>query len=156
MTKDTYKRREVGAADHEQQQHLLEMLNAAKASLRLDECRAWRITGSKGHIYTWGDGRTWLGYIRAATPWKWRNIKNRLSAFCTVTQDGDDEGCVRFGPTIDSEQAVLLRKAIGLRQTVMPTNLAAINARAEGQFGPQNGKIEPGLAPGAPGRVFRK
>jgi hypothetical protein len=49
------------------------------------------------------------------TPWKWRNLKKRLASFCQVTQDGDDEGCLRMRALPRTpEQVVLIRKAVGL------------------------------------------
>jgi hypothetical protein len=37
-------------------------------------------------------------------------------SFCQVTQDGDDEGCLRLLDLPTLEQAVLIRKAIGLKR----------------------------------------
>ena len=45
----------------------------------------------------------------------WTYLKNQLS-FCRVTQDGDDEGCLRLFDLPTPEQAVLIRKAIGLKR----------------------------------------
>jgi hypothetical protein len=49
---------------------------------------------------------------------KWTKLKQRLS-FCRVTQNGDDEGCLRFGPSLTAEQGRLLRKALGLKKRIV-------------------------------------
>ena len=46
-------------------------------------------------------------------------MDQRLS-FCQVTQDGDDEGCLRLFDLPTPEQAVLIRKAIGLKRKRAP------------------------------------
>ena len=45
----------------------------------------------------------------------WTYLKNRLS-FCRVTQDGGDEGYFRLFDLPTPEQAVLIRKATGLKR----------------------------------------
>jgi hypothetical protein len=46
---------------------------------------------------------------------KWNTLKKQLS-FCQVTQDGDDEGCLRVGAHLTAEQGRLLRMALGIRK----------------------------------------
>jgi hypothetical protein len=107
-------------ADCEIQRCLLAALGASKRSLRRDECGTWRITGRNGHVYTWGQSGGWLlfcdaGNCDAGSSRKWAAIKRRLS-FCKVTQDGDTEGCLRLFDLPTPEQAVAIRKALGLRR----------------------------------------
>ena len=42
-------------ADRDAQRRVLVALNGTKNKLRKDEGGSWRITGKKGHVYTWGD-----------------------------------------------------------------------------------------------------
>lgn len=94
---------------------LLLALEGSKRTLRRDECGAWRILGRKGHDYTWGPSGGWLLFCDAGTCRKWSAIKRRLS-FCKVTQDGDTEGCLRLFEPPTAEQAIAIRKALGLRR----------------------------------------
>jgi hypothetical protein len=111
----SYASLEEAEADREMQRSLLVALDASKPSLRRDECGAWRITGSKGHVYSWGPSGGWLLFCDAGTPRKWSATKRRLS-FCRVTQDGDTEGCLRLLELPTAEQAIAIRKALGLRR----------------------------------------
>ena len=67
---------------------------SGSAALRPDECGAWAIHGARGTVHTWGDGRTWVLYVARRSALHWTHTKRRLG-FCIVTQDGDDEGCLR-------------------------------------------------------------
>jgi hypothetical protein len=52
-------------------------------------------------------------------------MDERRLSFCRVTQDGDDEGCLRLDELPTPEQAVLIRKAIGLkRRKLHPGNVS--------------------------------
>jgi len=112
---------------------LLVALNAWGRALRRDDCNAWCIAG-KGHgrIYSWGDGKTWVLYVRCRSEKHWLYTKRRLS-FCEVTQDGDDEGCLRLHqlqlPTPD--QAEVIRDVLGIRKRVelTPETLERLRAR---------------------------
>jgi hypothetical protein len=114
---DTYDTLAEAETDREQQRLLLTALNAWDRALRRDECSAWCITGKHGSIHTWGDGKTWVLWVgcRSALHWTW--IKKRLG-FCTVEQDGDDEGCLRLHELPTVEQAEEIRRALGLRKRV--------------------------------------
>jgi hypothetical protein len=121
---DTYKSQVDAAADKAQQQRLLAALNGAANALRRDYSGAWTINGSRGHVYTWGDGKSWVlvlhgdPYIlRSKKKWTW--IKRALS-FCEVTQDGDEEGCLRLFDLPDPDQAEAIRDALGISQTRPP------------------------------------
>src|SRR5690606_27743300 len=112
---DTYDSAADAQADRDQQQRLLAALNAWDRALRRDECNAWRINGKTGCIYTWGDGKTWLLYVQCRSARHWTATKDRL-AFCTVTQDGESEGCWRLFELPDRKQAAAIRDALGIRK----------------------------------------
>jgi hypothetical protein len=113
----SYKSRVEADADRAAQIMLLNALSAWERALRRDECGAWRVNGQRGHIYTWGDGKSWLLYIQADSPRHWSSIKKQLS-FCRVTQDGDDEGCLRLFGLPTPEQAKAIRKVLAIRKRV--------------------------------------
>ena len=71
----SYKTRTEADADRATQIMLLNALSAWERALRRDECGAWRVNGEQGHIYTWGDGKSWLLYIQADSPRHWSSIK---------------------------------------------------------------------------------
>src|SRR5262245_37884638 len=56
---DTYETSVEAEADRAQQKALLAALIGWDRALRRDECGAWRITGSRGSIHTWGEGESW-------------------------------------------------------------------------------------------------
>jgi hypothetical protein len=93
---DTYDSVLDAEGDRTQQKVLLAALSAWDHALRRDECKTWTIMGSRGTIHSWGDGKTWVLFVgerRSKQHWTWS--KKNLG-FCTVTQDGDDEGCLRL------------------------------------------------------------
>jgi hypothetical protein len=49
------------------------------------------------------------------TAHRWMNVKRRLR-FCHVTQDGDDEGCLRLDHLPDQREAEEIRAAIHVRR----------------------------------------
>lgn len=124
----SYATAEEAAADRDMQRSLLVALDASKRSLSSDECGAWRLTGRRGHIYTWGPSGGWLLYCNPGTARLWTNIKRRLS-FCKITQDGYDEGCLRLDELPTLEQAVLIRMALGLKRKRAP-NLGSFRSTA--------------------------
>ena len=89
--------------------------DVSKRPLRRDECGAWCIRGRRGHVYTWSPSGGWLLFCDAGSPRKWSAIKRRLS-FCKDTQDGDTEGCLRLFDLPSPEQAIAIRKALGLKR----------------------------------------
>ena len=117
MTGLTYDNRDQAQEDRRQQERLLEALGAAPAQLRRDEAGWWVIAGQRGTIQTWGDGRTWLVYVRCRSPQHWTFTKRRL-VFMTVTQDGDEEGCLRLFQIPAPHEAVVIRDVMGLRRRV--------------------------------------
>jgi hypothetical protein len=103
--------------DKDRLEQLREALNGALRGLRRDECGTWHLLGSRGRVYRDGDG--WLLFVTCRSGKHWAFTKKRL-AFCRVTQDGEDEGCLRLDRLPSSEEAEEIRHAVGLRQTKPP------------------------------------
>jgi hypothetical protein len=93
-----------------QQQRLVAALNVRARTLGRDECGDWRISGRHGHIHV--DGRGWLLYV---TDRRWSWVKSRLD-FCTVTQDGDDEGCLYMRALPTPSQAATIQHVLGIHK----------------------------------------
>jgi hypothetical protein len=104
--------------DKDRLERLREALNGALRSLGRDECGTRRLLGSRGHIYCDGDDG-WLLYVRCRSAKHWTWTKRRL-AFCHLTQDGADEGCLRLDRLPSTAEAEAIRQAVGLRQTKPP------------------------------------
>ena len=104
MVANTYRTAEEGARDKAQLKALLTALNGANYALRLDDCAAWIIGGRRGRIYTWRDGKDFVLYVRCHSIRAWTAMKKRLH-FCRVTQDCDDEGCLRLDHLPDAAEA---------------------------------------------------
>ena len=117
MTGSTYRNREEERDDRQQQEKLVAALDAGLSQLRRDECGWWIIGGRHGVINTWGDGRSWLACLHCRSKQHWTFTKRRL-AFMTVTQDGDDEGCLRLLHLPSPAEAVVIRDVMGLRKRV--------------------------------------
>jgi hypothetical protein len=99
---------------------LVVALDASPLALRRERYRDsnergdWAIIGKSGHVYT--DGAGFLLYVATdESPRRWTGIKRRL-AFCRLTQDGDDEGCLRLDRLPAAGEAGLIREAIGIRK----------------------------------------
>ena len=93
---------------------LLKALDASPLALRRDACGDYRINGKTGHIYADGDGYL-LCVMTDESKGRWTNVKKRL-AFCHVTQDGDDEGCLHLDRLPTLAEADLIREALGIRK----------------------------------------
>jgi hypothetical protein len=140
---------------------LLLALEVSKRTLRRDECGAWRILGRKGHVYTWRPSGGWLLFCNAGTARKWSAIKRRL-AFCKATQDGDIEGCLRLFGLPTPEQAIAIRKALGLKRkraanadSFAGINLASAKRGLSGAPASEKGKGAVAVDPDAPARKYR-
>jgi hypothetical protein len=103
---------------------LLTALDASSVALQRDLNRSEGrkgdigIHGKLGHIYADGTGSLLSVNAkdeRDQSPRRWTNIKRRL-AFCRITQDGDEEGCIQLDQLPTSAEAVLIRKALGIRK----------------------------------------
>jgi hypothetical protein len=153
---NTYDSATDAEADRAQQKALLKALNAWDRALRRDECGAWTITGTRGSIHTLGDDRTWVLFVACRSGLHWTATKKRLG-FCEVTQDCEDEGCLRLLCLPTPEQAVVIRDVLGVRKRqeiseAMRERLRAFafsRARATGRdFEPKTGKRDrPGANP---------
>jgi hypothetical protein len=117
MTGLTYRDRKEERGDRRQQEQLLDALDAAPSQLRRDECGSWVIAGRRGIIQTWGDGKSWLVYVVGRSARHWTAIKRRLD-FMTVTQDGDEEGCLQLFRLPSPQEGVVIRDVLGLRKRV--------------------------------------
>ena len=117
MTGLTYRDRDQERDDRRQQERLLAALDASPSQLRRDEAGWWIIAGRRGAIHTWGDGKTWSACVRCRSRQHWTYTKRRL-AFMTVTQDGDEEGCLRLLHLPTPEESALVRDVIGLRKRI--------------------------------------
>src|SRR5262245_29884519 len=76
-------------------------------------------------------------------------IKRRL-AFMSVTQDGDEEGCLRLCALPTPEQAALIRDALSLRKRRVlseASHASLIAAGVKGRFRAEGLARAPGLAP---------
>jgi hypothetical protein len=121
---------------------MLIALDASPRTLRRPVCRGWvgdwQIIGRYGHIIP--DGPGFLIYVATdESPRRWGFVKQRLE-FCRVTQDGDDEGCLRLDRLPTQTEADAIREAIGVkrRRHLSPEALAEALAgleRARGTAG---------------------
>ncbi|HXE88906.1 MAG TPA: hypothetical protein VN524_19130 [Hyphomicrobiaceae bacterium] len=117
---NTYDNAAEAEADRAQQLRLLAALGAWDRALRRDELAAWRIQGTRGHIYT--DGKAWVMYVSGRSARHWSAVRAKLAAFCAITQDGDDEGVARLHDLPAPEQAEVIREALGIRKRVAVSN----------------------------------
>ena len=117
MTGLTYANRDQARDDRELQERLLAALDAAPGQLLRDACGLWIIAGRRGSIQTWGDGTSWVLYVQCRSRQHWTFTRRRL-AFITVTQDGDEEGCLRLVRLPTPQEAVVIREVMGLRKRV--------------------------------------
>jgi len=116
---EAYWTSEEQAADKALLLTFLDALDGAQAAMRLDECRLWTIRGRHGYVSTWGDSECFLLFVRCRSPMHWTYTKRRLD-FCLVTQDGDDEGCLRLDRSPTAAEAREIRKALGIHQRKPP------------------------------------
>jgi len=110
--------------NRERLQILLAALDASPVALRRDPHRDeghkgdYSIQGKCGHIYL--DGEGFLLCVTAKderdqSPRRWTSTKRRL-AFCRITQDGDEEGCLHLDLPPTPAQAGLVRRPLGIRK----------------------------------------
>jgi hypothetical protein len=97
---------------------LLGAIDASPRALRCDQCGDYAITGKLGRILV--DGQGFLFFITTnGSPRRWTFVKRRL-AFCHITQDGDDEGCLHLDKLPTPTEAKLIREALGIRKKRRP------------------------------------
>ena len=125
-------------------QILLAALDASAVALRRDLHRDgkgdYSIQGKCGHIYL--DGEGFLLCVTAKderdqSPRRWTSTKRRL-AFCRITQDGDEEGCLHLDRPPTPAQAGLIRQALGIRKrrTLTEDGRAQLDAAKSLLIGP--------------------
>jgi hypothetical protein len=98
---------------------LLNVLSVSRNNLRRDPCGDWNVVGARGRALT--DGTTVFIYVKLQTSRRWVKTKRTL-AFMTVTQDGDDEGILKFDGMPTADQAAVIRKVLGLRKVTPLTD----------------------------------
>jgi hypothetical protein len=130
--KNPYRSTDEASQDKAQLAELLDALNASPSVLRRDEAGLWILRGRPGcYVSTWGDppspngcgvasGADWQLVVTpeqeiSALQWTW--FKKRL-AFCEVTQDGDNEGCLRLHRLPTPAEAEEIRDVVGIRKRV--------------------------------------
>jgi hypothetical protein len=107
---------------------LAEALDSRLGALRRDECGDWAIFGKRGHIYA----VPLIGPVARGVPVtvgfqlvigtaiehesrnsarQWTADKKRL-AFCQVTQDGDEEGCLILGRLPTKAEGAIIRDVL--------------------------------------------
>lgn len=111
-------------------QYLLELaaaLDVSTTRIRRDEAGWWVIKCPNGYIAKFSDRpHDFLLVCGGRSKRHWSAIKKRLS-FCQVTQDGDEEGCLRLRMLPSPEQAQALRKSFSL--PMRPTYSAEVLER---------------------------
>ena len=135
--------------DREHLETLLEALDASSLALRRDACGDYAINGKSGHIYADGSGFL-LCVSTGESARRWTNVKGRL-AFCRLTQDGDDEGCLHLDRLPTAVEADLIREALGIRKRrhLSDEELARITAALERARGSINRPLTPKISPEA-------
>jgi hypothetical protein len=97
----------------EQRPRLLEIrqaIGAREASLQRDDCVDWAVSGTSGHVYAIPEGFQ-LYVTTGERPLKWTWIRKKL-AFCRLTQDGDDEGCLTLDRLPTMAEGAIIREAL--------------------------------------------
>jgi hypothetical protein len=115
--------------------NLCKVIKISPKRIKKDDCDYYTIYGTKGYIQTWGDneGKSFLVRPYTHTKRKWGLTKRKLS-FMEVTQDGDEEGILKFTLPLEEHQANLIRKALGIRKSKELTEeeKLILHARLEG------------------------
>ena len=135
MARFTYLSQGEAALDKEDILELAKAMDAAKSSIKLDDCRLWVIQGSRGYASTWGNGVSYLIHVVCRSTRHWTATKKSLS-YCELTQDGDDEGCFRLRRLPTARERAIIRKAIGVHQRrPTPPNAFSSSSAKEGVSG---------------------
>lgn len=104
--------------DREYLKKLAKALDISEKRIKLDDYEDWNIFGSRGKIST--DCDYWYLFTQCETDRKWTFTKKRLS-FMEVHQDGDSEGVLRLARMPFRDEAMIVRKVIGLRPRTVLT-----------------------------------
>ena len=97
---------------------LSKALDSSVGRIKLDECGDWNLVGIRGKIST--DNEYWYLYVDCSSARKWTNIKKDLS-WMEVFQDGDSEGVLRSARMPFRDEAMAVRKKIGVRPSTKLT-----------------------------------
>jgi hypothetical protein len=98
------------------------------------------VSGTSGHVYAVADEGIQLVVSTGESARRWGSVKKRL-AFCRVTQDGDDEGCLTLDRLPTMAECELIREALAIRKAPAPSDatksklIARISARRRGSQG---------------------
>jgi hypothetical protein len=107
--------------DKQRIEQFADALGVSHRNIHKDNCGQWTISGNAGHLQTWGDRSSYVLYASAYSARKWSAIKCKAKAFgWAVTQDGDNEGCIRVSLP-NFTQSKFLRHLLGLRRKRQPT-----------------------------------
>lgn len=122
----------------------VEALGCWDRALRRDECSDWRIIGNLGHIHAVPgtldrpDAEGFLIYFRGAagfeeptTSQAWTWAKKALEPFCTVTQDGDQEGTLFLDRPPAPDEAKAIREKLSIRKRTEYTDEALDRKREQ-------------------------
>jgi hypothetical protein len=72
------------------------------------------VSGTSGHVYAVPEGFQ-LVVSTGESARRWGSVKKRL-AFCRVTQDGEDEGCLTLDRLPTLAESTVIREALGIRK----------------------------------------
>ena len=100
------------AEDRQYLKILSKSLDISEGRIKADEYGDWNIVGTRGHISTEGD--FWYLYTDSGSVRKWNITKGMLS-FMEVHQDGDQEGVLKCARQPFRDEAMAVRKVIGVR-----------------------------------------
>jgi hypothetical protein len=128
---------QIRKLDREDLGVMLRVLHGAKKALKArDECGDPVIAGSRGAIRACNG--TFSIFVKCCESRKrWNNIKRATAGFAVCTMDGDDEGVLRLTRLPEGEEIALVRKIVGIRQTLtMPSSAAdRLNRPSSGPLG---------------------
>jgi hypothetical protein len=94
-----------------------------------------------------GDGKSWVLFVACRSARHWSATKKNLS-FCRLTQDREDEGCLRLQQLPAAAQAIAIRDALGIqkRRAVSAAELERLKAFAFDRKPRSEARFEPGRA----------
>ena len=89
--------------------------------IKYDECYNWRIQGTSGHVYAIPEHGVFYICVETGSPRAWGAAK-KFMAFCTISQDGDDEGVFRLNRLPTTLEGNMIRRVVGLpkRRRISP------------------------------------
>jgi hypothetical protein len=100
--------------DRDALQQFCDAVDTRPVLLKPDEYNDWRLSGTHGHVYATPEAGAFYIYVAFRTSMGWTAAKDLL-AFCTISQDGDDEGILRLERLPHgSREAKAIRQVVGL------------------------------------------